>query len=717
MARPANHIDLFQSLFKGRQDIYARRWENEDRSGYMLAYHVDWNKYEKHKALGGTFKNFNHKEPAPLTPAIIRKHLLGKETIGIYPLLKDNTSWFLTADFDERNWMKESQQFIQVCEQHHISAYLERSRSGRGGHDWIFFQKTCPAWKSRNIAFHLLREAGILSTFETDASFDRLFPNQDYHSGKGFGNLIALPLNKKGMADGNTCFINPKTDEPFHDQWKFLKEVQKVPTSRLDQINANIKKAAVRAPVSVDHSKGELEIILDNQLWLNKSNIPPSLVSFIREKLNFLNSEYLMKKNLSKSTWQTEKYFNLIDEQENHIIIPRGFLPDLIAHCKKHDVSYHLEDRRRKESLVSYQSIIKLYPQQEKALEPTLEKDFGVIVAPPGSGKTIMGLELIARKRQPAVIIVHRKQLFNQWIERIESFLGIPEKDIGKFSGRHKKKGKNITVAMIQTLKQNKINDEIKDSFGTIIVDECHHIPAKTFRETIIRFNSYYLYGLTATPMRKNNDEALIYVFIGNILSEIKADFLNDEKPSTIQINIRETELQVPFDYQIDDYETLSRILVHDTARNQLIVDDLKKVIDQKKTILLLTERKAHIEVLNLYLKNRFETITLSGDDSKGSRQSRMKQIQAGHFQIVLSTGQFFGEGIDVDRFDFLFLVYPFSFKGKLIQYIGRITRTNQIPVIYDYRDQKIDYFEKLFKKRNRFYDEIRKANQMTLGL
>ena len=327
-----------------------------------------------------------------------------------------------------------------------------------------------------------------------------------------------------------------------------------------------------------------------------------------------------------------------------------------------------------------------------------------------------MGLELIARKKQPALIIVHRKQLFDQWIDRIESFLGIPKRDIGKFSGEHKQEGEQVTVAMIQSLNQNEESDQLLDSFGTIIVDECHHIPAKTFRESIIRFSSYYLYGLTATPMRKNNDEHLIYVYIGTILFEIKAGFLDDEKTATIQINVKKTNLNVPFDYQTDDYEILSQILVFDTARNQLIMDDLTDLMNQKKSVLLLTERKAHIDVLNLYLKNRFETITISGDDSNRNQTSKMKQIKAGHFQIVLTTGQFFGEGIDIDRFDTLFLVYPFSFKGKLIQYIGRITRSNEIPVIYDYRDYKIAYFEKLFKKRNQFYNEIRKANQMTLG-
>src|SRR5699024_1843393 len=170
-------IARFQSLFKGREDIYARRWKDGDRDGYMPAYNVDWDSYERHKALGGTFQNFKHKEPAPLTPSVIRKHLSGKETIGIYPLLKNNTSWFLAADFDKDNWMQESRQFIQVNKQYDIPAYLERSRSGNGGHAWIFFQQPYPAWKSRKIAFHILRKAGILSEFEKDASFDRLFPN------------------------------------------------------------------------------------------------------------------------------------------------------------------------------------------------------------------------------------------------------------------------------------------------------------------------------------------------------------------------------------------------------------------------------------------------------------------------------------------------------------------------------------------------------------
>ncbi len=365
MAISNKQIELFQSLFKGRQDVYAKRWEDEDRCGYMPAYNVDWDKYNKHKALGGTFKNFKHKELAPLTPTVIRKHLLGQETIGIYPLLKNNSSWLLAADFDKDNWMEESRQFMQICKQYSLPTYLECSRSGNGGHVWIFFQEPYTARKSRKIAFHLLREAGILMEFEKNDSFDRLFPNQDEHSGKGFGNLIALPLNKKGIVDGNTCFIDPESDEPFSNQWKFLAKVQKVSTSRLDQINTKVKKAAGNSLVSDNHTEEELEIILDNQVWLNRNSISASLTSFIREKLNFLNSEYLMKKKLGKSTWQTERYFNLISEQENHVIIPRGFFPDLITYCKKHEISYHIDDRRQKKAPVHFQSSIELYSRQE----------------------------------------------------------------------------------------------------------------------------------------------------------------------------------------------------------------------------------------------------------------------------------------------------------------------------------------------------------------
>lgn len=262
---------------------------------------------------------------------------------------------------------------------------------------------------------------------------------------------------------------------------------------------------------------------------------------------------------------------------------------------------------------------------------------------------------------------------------------------------------------MVQSLNRFTNLSELGGAFGTIIIDECHHVPAKTFRETITHFHSYYLYGLTATPKRKMNDEKLIYVYIGEIISNIKT-LEQIHQQQAIHIYIRPTSLNVPFQYQSDNFEYLSRILIYDTKRNELILQDIEKEIDQRKRVLILTERVDHVQVLDLYLNKKYETITLTGEDSQRVRKSKFAQLAQGHFQILISTGQFLGEGIDIPQLEVLFLVYPFAFEGKLIQYIGRVMRSSTPPIIYDYRDIEVEYFEKLFIQRNRHYKKLRKG-------
>ncbi len=710
MTITAENIDLYMSLFRGREDIFARRWEKYDKSGYMPAYELDWNEYNKHKAKGGTFQNFKNKTHKPYNKSAVIEHLKGNYTHGIYPLLEDNTSYFIAADFDKKDWLNESLQFISVCLDFNLDTYLERSRSGNGGHVWIFFEEKIPAKQSREILFELLRKAKVLSEFEKEASFDRLFPNQDFHKGKGYGNLIALPLNGKSLQNNNSTFLSLETKEPYQNQWQFLSEIKKVSKNTIDKLyNQVCGKNAVQNIILKPQLLDKLEILFDKQLYLKRIQLIKPVIGFLRDNLNFINSEWIIKKKLGKSVYKVEMFFKLIEEEETEIIIPRGFVSKLVDFCKTENIQYQISDKRKKHNPIKLKSSIELYEYQTQALEITEKKDFGVIVAPPSSGKTVLGIELIVRKQQPALIIVHRKQLFDQWIDRIQSFTGIAKAHIGQIGGGKKKIGKQITVAMMQTLSRLKNIEDYTDKFGTIIIDECHHIPAKTFRETIIHFNSYYLYGLTATPKRKNNDEKLIYVYIGEILHEITQKEFADFGQSKFEINIKETDLFVPFDYKVDKYEIISQILVFDTNRNQQIVRDITIEVPKRKTILVLTERKSHINVLNLYLKDKFETITLSGDDSETKRKSKLKQIKDGHFKIIISTGQFFGEGIDLDNIDCLFIVYPFAFEGKLIQYIGRIQRSKTKSVIFDYRDSKIDYFEKMFKKRNRYYNKLKK--------
>jgi len=697
-------INLIRTLFKSREDVFAIRWQKGNKSGYMPAYYYDPYRYRLHKMNGGTFKTFNEKTYLSFTDLQINKHLNGEQLIGIYPLLKDNTSWFIAADFDKQNWEGDSRKFIKACSSKGISAYLERSRSGNGGHVWIFFDQPYPAIRSRKILITILEEIGVFSIFDKSSSFDRLFPNQNFLSGKGLGNLIALPFHKTAFEQGNSCFVNEDL-KPYENQWNFLSTIQRTTTIHLDEIFESLIVNDLPSSDTVKIHSNKLQITLNNSVRLNRSGITSELINFLKEELNFANPAYFIKKKTGKSVWSTKRYFKFIEETENEIIIPRGFIGRLIRNCKQEKIDFEFIDKRKKLHFITFSTNLNLRSHQNKAIEAASRKEFGVITAPPGSGKTVIGLKIIAEKQQPALIIVHRKQLLEQWIERIQTFLGIPKNEIGKIGQGKTKVGKHITVAMIQSLGKQLEKQDIKSlvkQFGTVIIDECHHIPAETFRKTITKLYPYYQYGLTATPFSKGTDGKQIFIHLGEIIADIKPEEIKNYKRA--RINIRETTLDIPFNSKIDTFETLSKMLVHDSTRNKLILNDVHKELNAGKKVVLITERKEHIDALYQFLKQSFETVTLSGEDSVNNRKAKWEILNEGNYQALITTGQFFGEGTDLQNASCLFLVYPFSFKGKLIQYIGRVQRSEITPVIYDYHDRKIDYLNKLFLKRNTYY-------------
>jgi superfamily II DNA or RNA helicase len=580
---------------------------------------------------------------------------------------------------------------------------------------WIFFEQPYPAGKSRRVFIHLLEKAGVFSVFDKSSSFDRLFPNQDKLSGKGLGNLIALPLHKTSWENGNSCFIDPDTLVALDDQWGFLANIKRVGVAALNSIYAGLETSAGRTPAGALHTTpGEVSIILDHEVRIGRAGIPGLLIDFLKTEFNFANSEFIIKKNAGRNTWGTERFFRAIRETDDEVVVPRGSIGKLIRFCREQQVAYVLQDARKKLESVRFVCDIQLRAHQVSALEAASRKDFGVIVAPPGAGKTVIGLKIIAEKQQPALIIVHRKQLMDQWMERIQAFLGIPKHEIGVIGSGKYKGGKKVTVAMIQSLAKalgNPENIALERAFGTILVDECHHIPAETFRDTIERLHTVYLYGLTATPFRKYNDGRLIFIHLGEIISELKVQDAGARQAA--KIVVRETELDVPFNAKTDRFETLSKVIVHDSSRNRLILGDVKNELDRGRRAVIITERKEHIEALYQYLKQSYEAITLSGEDPESARAAKWKALREGNFQVLITTGQFFGEGTDLGNVTCLFLVYPFSFEGKLIQYVGRVQRGEVAPTIYDYHDRKVEYLHRLFLKRNAWYRKI--VRQATL--
>ena len=699
MGTTPEHISLYKSLFQGRDDVYARRWEKNTKSGWSPAYAFDWNEFNAHRAHGGTIKDFKNKTLVPFTNGVIEDHLEGKETMGIYPILPDNTSHFIVADFDESTWKDDARNLIDVCDTNNLSAYAEISRGGNGAHVWVFFTEAYPCWKARKIMFMLIAKISAHSEFQKEDSFDRLFPNQNTISDGGFGNLIGAPLQGQRVTEKCTVFYDAKSGDIYADQWEFLKTIHKHSVLELDSVYEKICGDSVIQDLTDPVS--DIQILIEGNIVLNRNELSKLVINFIKETLNISNKEYGMKKRLGKSVFGTERYFHLIDEVCDQVILPRGFLSRLTGFFDGNNISYTLIQTKCEFDRVSFSNCIELKAEQENAVVQMLKNSSGILVAPPGSGKTIMALEIIARLKLPAIILVHRSQLLHQWVERIEQFLGIPKAHIGIISGVKKKLGKQITVASLQSLVRYKKLAEIPGKCGVVIVDECHHIPAKTYRETIRSFNSRYCYGLTATHERKFGQHLVAELCIGPVIAEMKTSPVTELK--TFKIQIIPSLLELPFRYKNDHFEVLAKTVSFDTARNRLIIAAVLDHLKHNRKILLLTERKEHIEILTLHLRDVTEIITLTGDDSVRQRKLKHDQIVAGNFKVLIATGQLFGEGLDIQGFDVLVLAFPISFEGKLKQYIGRL-RGNGVKYIVDFCDPQVEFLERQFKKRKKLY-------------
>lgn len=721
-------IALFRSLFRGREDVYAERWEARDgKSGYSPASEKDW------KALLGSRPEDRkqvHKQTRkllPLTDQAIRLHLTGKKTIGIFPLLTDETCCLLAADFDKKSWQEDAAAFLSTCRRMAIPAYLERSRSGNGGHVWMFFERALPASLARKLGCAILTQTMEHRHNLGLDSYDRFFPNQDTLPKGGFGNLIALPLQKIPRDNGNCVFVDDDF-RPYFDQWRFLSAIRRATFDQIESVVNDATRAgqivgvrlsitdedADDEPWSQPPSKkgtekpvlgpfpGQVELVQSNLIYIPKAGLPEAMLNRLIRIAAFQNPEFYKAQAMHLSTWDKPRVISCSEDFPQHVALPRGCLGDVRELLESHGIRVTIRDERFAGHPVSVVFHGNLHAEQVDAIAKVLKHDEGVLCAPTAFGKTVVAAKLIAKRQVNTLVLVHRQQLLDQWRGRLAAFLDLPVASIGQ-----------IDVALLQSVQRKGVVKDLVADYGHVIVDECHHLSAFTFEQVMKQVKARYVLGLTATPARKDGHQPIIFIECGPIRFSVSAREAASRSP------FQHLLLPIATDYQIAlgagdvTIQELYAALAIEESRNRRIIADIVEVLHNGRTPLVLTNRTDHLDRLATNLSSIENVIVLHGRMGKKQRQAaadRLNSIPEGVPRVILATGSYIGKGFDDSRLDTLFLTMPISWRGTLQQYVGRLHRVHQgkrVVRVYDYVDVHIPMLVRMYEKRLRGYKAV----------
>jgi hypothetical protein len=593
-------IALFQSLFHGRDDVYAVRWENADgRSGYMPKADRDWKAYLRAKDQDRKKVDRLTRKFRPLTDEVVRGHLVGDHTIGIYPLLQDETCWFLAVDFDKKTWQKDATAFLAVCCKLSVPAALERSRSGNGGHVWIFFDRAIPATTARKLGCAILTRA-MESRHQLGLdSYDRFFPNQDTMPKGGLGNLIALALQKLPRADGNSVFVDTEF-RPYGDQWTFLASMKRmsIPAAEAVVLEAQRRGDLVGVRISSAEDEGQdpwtlppsrkraerpipgplpmqVRIVRANLLYIEKKDLPSAMLNRLLRLGAFQNPEFYKAQAMRLPTFNKPRVIACGEELANHIALPRGCLVEVIELLKSHHIKPEVSDERFIGRPIELEFSGRLRPSQQDAVDGFVQYDEGILCAPTAFGKTAVAAWLIAARKVNTLVLVHRQQLLDQWHARLAMFLNLPAKSVGQIGGGTTKRSGCVDIAILQSsLDKEGVKDFVAE-YGQGIVDECHHISAFTFEQVMKQVKAKYIVGLTATPERKDGHHPIIYMQCGPIRFKLSARSMTAATPFEHEVVPRSTDFCLPPEQTDMTIQEVYAALVDDRVRNELILTDL----------------------------------------------------------------------------------------------------------------------------------------------
>jgi superfamily II DNA or RNA helicase/very-short-patch-repair endonuclease len=740
---PTEKIALFRSLFRGRDDVYPRRFESRktNKAGYAPACANEWVRgiCEKPKIKCADCSN---RRFLPVTDEVVHWHLTGRDELGrdfvmgVYPMLLDETCLFLAVDFDRESWQADASAFVETCRQLEVPVALERSRSGNGGHVWFFFAEAISASVARKLGSHILTETMERRPDLGLGSYDRLFPNQDTLPKGGFGNLIALPLQKRARDRGNSLFLDEQFS-PYPDQWAILSAVPRISRARVEALAREaetkgrvlgVRMAVVEddddAPWTAPPSRRRreppiagplpesIEMVLGDQIYVPKENLPPALRNRLVRLAAFQNPEFYRAQAMRLPTYDKPRIIHCAEDHAKHIGLPRGCLEEVRELLDALKIKLVLQDKRCVGTPLDVSFHGELRPEQQAAAEAMLRHETGVLSATTAFGKTVLAAWLIARRGVNTLVLVHRQQLLEQWIERLSAFLGTPAKQIGRLGGGRKKLTGALDVALVQSLVHKGVVDDRVADYGHIVVDECHHLSARSFELVARRAKAKFFTGLSATVARKDGHHPIIFMQCGPVRHRSDARQQAVLRPFTHSVLVRPTGFRALAAPESDlrfEFQKLYDALWRDERRNDMLIADVLSAVREGRSPLVLTERTEHLELLAKRLAGDIPgVITLRGGMGRKALLESLGRVAQS--AVIVATGRFIGEGFDDSRLDTLFLALPISWRGTVAQYVGRLHRLHEGKRevrVYDYADLNVPMLANMFDRRCRGYEAL----------
>lgn len=767
-----NMANQFFSMFWGRQDVYAKRSVNKETG--KAAYYPQCNNFWTnvcHKKIkdGINCKDCKNRSYKAITKKDILNHLQGNaynasDVIGVYPLLSNGTCRFMVFDFDNHDkdaeekdfanaddtWVEEVESMREICVLNGIEPLVERSRSGRGAHVWIFFDKPIAASFVRKFGFALLDKGAEQINLKSFKYYDRMLPAQDsLPEDSAVGNLIALPLQGKALQDGNSAFIDGNWNA-YPNQWEtlfnkprlsqeFLEEKIKEWSNIIDDIAANAAESDREKPwnrmqhFNKNDVEGKLHIILSNGIYVDNTNLKAAMQNRIRRMAAISNPVFYKNQAIGTSNYDTARWIYLgKDHLSGYIQIPRGLQDELWENIKQADIDYEMEDERQQGRKINVDFKGELRPEQDKALKELIRYDNGILHAATAFGKTVVSSAIIAQKKINTLIILESSALIEQWKEALEKFLnineGLPTYEtktgrvrkrkslIGTLQGAHDSMTGIIDIAMAGSLYKKGMYHKMMNEYGLVLIDECHHSASETIANVLKEVKAKYVYGVTATPKRGDGLEKINYMLIGPIRYSYTAKEKAKEQGIQHLVYPRFTRTVPPRGVITDKMHPNEayEIIHNNDVRDEQIIEDVKNCVAAGRTPVVLSRYKDHSEKFYERLKSYADHVFLmTGNNSKKEHRKileQMHQVDKNESLILIATGSLVGEGFDFPRLDTLFMATPVSFRGVVEQYAGRLNRDyagKENVIIYDYVDNHIPMFNNMYMKRLKAYKQI----------